>query len=74
VSASAARPQPARELPANVVSLDDWRARRGFGAGWPDPEPPLPRPLLRLVDPDDGPGELRLDVFLSRAALVLAGE
>ena len=62
-------PQPA----ANVVSLAEWRARR-HPIDDPDPAGGGPRPALRLVHPDEAAGALRLEVFLARAALVLAGE
>lgn len=68
--------EPVRAAPdaGTVVSLVEWRARRRPG----DP-PDLPpsgggRPRLRLVRPGESAGELRLEVFLARAALVLAGE
>ena len=62
---------------AQVISLDEWRAR---GARPPEyheiPEDaPAFTPALRLVAVDERPGDaFRLDVFLSRARLVLADD
>jgi hypothetical protein len=51
----------------NVVRLDEWRAARSQ----PD-EPPPAAPLLRLVGPEERPGDVfRLDVFLARARVVM---
>ena len=53
---------------ADVISLDEWRAARYL----PE-DPPPSAPALRLVEPDERPGDaLRLNVFLARARLVLA--
>jgi hypothetical protein len=52
---------------ATVISLDEWRAARSE----PD-DPPPAAPLLRLVGPDERPGDVfRLEVFLARARMVL---
>jgi hypothetical protein len=58
---------------AQVISLAEWRARSHAGQEYgPDDQPPF-TPALRLVEPDERPGDaFRLDVFLSRARLVLA--
>jgi hypothetical protein len=59
---------------AQVISLDEWRARSPHAHRAEDPED-QPRfvPVLRLVEPDERPAQsFRLDVFLSRARLVLA--
>jgi hypothetical protein len=54
-------------MSTNVISLDAWRAARSE----PD-EPPPAAPLLRLVGPDERPGDVfRLDVFLARARVVM---
>lgn len=53
---------------AEVVSLDEWRARRApVEADVPEP---APLRLLRLVVDDEEP-EFRLDVFLRRARAVM---
>ncbi len=59
---------------AEVISLDEWRARSGHLSRPDGPEDPPPfTPALRLVADDERPGDaFRLDVFLSRARLVLA--
>jgi hypothetical protein len=59
---------------AQVISLDEWRARVHGGHEYgPEDQPPF-TPALRLVEPDEQPGDaFRLDVFLSRARLVWAG-
>ena len=53
---------------ANVISLDDHRARRSPGAGEAGP------PMLRIVRPDDPPtGQVfTLEVFLARARAVMS--
>ena len=74
MSLAAVEPPPQAPATGNVVSLAEWRARRHPGEH-PDPAPTGGgRPALRLVRPGDAAGELRLEVFLARAALVLAGE
>lgn len=53
----------------NVVSLDEWRARRS------PPEPPTPAaPRLRLVDPAEpgGHAPFTLETFLARARVIVA--
>jgi hypothetical protein len=58
---------------AQVISLDEWRARFHSGHEYGPEDPPPFAPALRLVEPDEQPGDaFRLDVFLSRARLVLA--
>jgi hypothetical protein len=60
---------------AQVISLDEWRARspRAGRYDYGPEDPPPFTPALRLVEPDEQPGDaFRLDVFLSRARLVLA--
>ena len=66
-AATVARP----DARGNVISLDEWRARRRPGDR-PDPDPGAARPVLRLVEPGERPTPFRLDVFLSRAALIMA--
>jgi hypothetical protein len=54
---------------AEVVSLDEWRARRApVEADVPEP---APLRLLRLVVDGDEPAAFRLDVFLRRARAVM---
>ena len=55
---------------AEVVSLDEWRARRAPVAEADVPEP-APLRLLRLVVDGDEPPAFRLDVFLRRARAVM---
>lgn len=53
----------------NVVSLDEWRARRL------PPEPPPPAaPRLRLVDPEEPNrhAPFTLEAFLARARVIVA--
>jgi hypothetical protein len=59
---------------AQVISLDEWRARVHGGHEYgPEDQPPF-TPALRLVEPDEQPGDaFRLDVSLPRPPLVLAG-
>jgi hypothetical protein len=61
---------------AQIISLDEWRARSPHLPRYPDDHPehaPPFTPALRLVASDERPGDaFRLDVFLSRARLVLA--
>jgi hypothetical protein len=58
---------------AQVISLDEWRARLYGDQDFGPEDPPPFAPALRLVEPDERPGDaFRLDVFLSRARLVLA--
>ena len=58
---------------AQVISLAEWRARFHGGDEYHPEDPPPIAPALRLVEPDEQPGDaFRLDVFLSRARLVLA--
>jgi hypothetical protein len=58
---------------AQVISLDEWRARSHGQTGYGPEDPPPFAPALRLVEPGEQPGAaFRLDVFLSRARLVLA--
>jgi hypothetical protein len=53
-----------------VVSLAEYRALRR--SPHDDPPPPA-RPLLRLVDEAERPGDaFRLDVFLERARILMA--
>ncbi len=70
MSASAAV-ATAPAVSGNVVSLAEWRARRRPDER-PDPDPGTARPVLRLVEPGERPAPFRLDVFLSRAALIMA--
>lgn len=54
---------------AEVVSLDEWRARRApVEADMPEP---APLRLLRLVVDGDEPAAFSLDVFLRRARAVM---
>jgi hypothetical protein len=54
---------------AEVVSLDEWRARRAPAEA--DVPEPAPLRLLRLVVDGDEPTAFRLDVFLRRARAVM---
>jgi hypothetical protein len=59
---------------AQVISLDEWRARVHGGHEYgPEDQPPF-TPALRLVEPDEQPGDaFRLDVSPSRTPRVRDG-